>query len=339
MKYPKALEGDDLSQIDGETNLIISNLVSSLLPAGYRVEKIEGDASTRQYYLIKSNFNQFILMDSSQDPAAYHNFIKLADFLRGIGLRAPQIHSQDDENYMLIEESFGSQSLNKSLQAEPDREKELYDLTIQVLVKIHESEIPQGLVKTYDETMFLTGVETFLDWYAKRQITEEDFAQARAELLAVFTTLWGQLENFRNVLVLKDYMADNIFIMDDYEGLEKICLIDFQDAVLGSPAYDLVSLLDDARRDVSPELEAFAIERYLEYSDVEPDAFEIDYHILGIQNNLRIIGAFYRLKYRDDKEKYLQFIPRMWNYVNKNLNHPTLSAVKQWFKKYGNYFG
>jgi aminoglycoside/choline kinase family phosphotransferase len=130
------------------------------------------------------------------------------------------------------------------------------------------------------------------------------------------------------VTVLRDYHAENIMLLG---SLEAQGLLDFQDALVGHPAYDLVSLLQDARRDVSPEVEAAMFDRYVRAADVDADTFLADYARLGAQRNTKIVGIFVRLWKRDGKARYLDLIPRVWALLERDLAHPDLAPVAAWF--------
>jgi aminoglycoside/choline kinase family phosphotransferase len=110
-------------------------------------------------------------------------------------------------------------------------------------------------------------------------------------------------------------------------------LIDYQDALAGHPAYDLVSILQDARRDVSPELESKMLDHYASLTGVG-DEFRSHYALLGAQRNAKIIGIFTRLWKRDGKARYLDFLPRMWGLLERDLEHPELAPLKAWFDKH-----
>jgi aminoglycoside/choline kinase family phosphotransferase len=132
------------------------------------------------------------------------------------------------------------------------------------------------------------------------------------------------------VTVLRDYHAENIMLLG---SLRKQGLLDFQDALVGHRAYDLVSLLQDARRDVSPQLEAEMFDRYVRDSGIGADDFLADYARLGAQRNAKIVGIFVRLWRRDGKPRYLDMIPRVWAHLERDLSHPALAPVAAWFDR------
>jgi aminoglycoside/choline kinase family phosphotransferase len=140
------------------------------------------------------------------------------------------------------------------------------------------------------------------------------------------------------VLVLRDYHAENLMWLDERSGIARSGQLDFQDALAGSPAYDVVSLLEDARRDVPPPLAAAMIERYItgrkaRDASFDVEGFKLAAALLAAQRNTKIVGIFARLWKRDGKPRYTKFLPRMWGYLDRDLRHPKLAALKQWFDK------
>jgi hypothetical protein len=170
--------------------------------------------------------------------------------------------------------------------------------------------------------------DLFIDWYVPALgLTVDRDGWARA-----WDATLVPLLDHPPVTVLRDYHAENVMLRDDRDGLDALGLIDFQDALAGHPAYDLVSMLQDARRDVSPAIEAEMMARYLDVAEVKDRAgFEAAYAVLGAQRNAKIIGIFTRLWKRDGKPRYLSYQPRVWGYLERDLAHPALADVAAWF--------
>ena len=191
-------------------------------------------------------------------------------------------------------------------------------------MKLHQ--LPAGPFLDYSLSEYLREAKLFIDWYCTAQNLYVDAAG--------FTNAWERaladlLPRQRpGVTVLRDYHAENIMLIG---SLEKQGLLDFQDALVGHPAYDLVSLLQDARRDVSAELEAQMFDRYVQKTGVNVDRFLADYARLGAQRNAKIVGIFVRLWRRDGKPRYLDLIPRVWALLERDLAHPALAPVAAWF--------
>jgi N-acetylmuramate 1-kinase len=206
--------------------------------------------------------------------------------------------------------------------AAPERERALYAGVVDVLVDLHRHAPPQGL-KPHGIDAWLDEVRLFTDWYCPAVGLEVDsagFDAAWAEALAPVDAL-GQ-----TVTELRDFHAENVMLLPG----GRFGLLDFQDALIGHPAYDLVSMLQDARRDVPQHIEAEMRARYMAATGQGP-AFEAAYQALGAQRNTRILGVFTRLWKRDGKPHYRQFQPRMWGYVERNLAHPAMAPVADWF--------
>jgi aminoglycoside/choline kinase family phosphotransferase len=203
-----------------------------------------------------------------------------------------------------------------------EAERETYESAIDTLVRLHRS--PPGPFAPYDMATYQREAGLFTEWYCpamKLDVDAEGYRKAFEEVLAPMLP-----RQVPGVTVLRDYHAENIMLLDGgQQGL-----IDFQDALVGHPAYDLVSLLQDARRDVAPELERAMLDRYLAQVDAGAD-FEADYARLGAQRNAKIVGIFSRLWKRDGKPRYLAFVPRVWQAMERDLKHPALEPVAEWF--------
>lgn len=315
----------------------INRIETFLQKAGldiYSLREIPGDASKRNYFRVITSDKNYILMDSSEDLGSMPEFYKIANFLVNKGLSAPEIFEIDLERGFMLLEDFGVDSLNSYTAENPISEIDLYKSCVEALMHLHHAKTPNN-IPIFSDELLNKGVETFLDWYAKKHIKTSEFEAAKAELLQIFTNLYPNLRKLKPVVVLRDYMADNIFYLPKRKGYKAVGIIDFQDAAIGNPAYDLVSLLEDARRDVSDYARTAAYHHYL---SIMPEMniidFEKSYHILSAQRNLRIIGAFYRLIEFYNKPKYAKYMPRVWGHIIGNLEHPDIAEVKSWFIKY-----
>jgi hypothetical protein len=188
---------------------------------------------------------------------------------------------------------------------------------------------------TYDAVALKAGADLFVEWTPKLKPELNFDAAARA----VWDELWSDIaargEAGATVMAHRDFHAENLIWLADRKGAARVGMIDFQDALLAHPAWDLHSLLQDARRDVSPDLEAEALERYFHHwPDLDREAFMADYAALAALNEARILGVFARLVVRDGKPRYLEFMPRMWRQLERNLANPALVGVKAWFDRY-----
>jgi len=299
------------------------------------VKQIAGDASFRKYFRVfKPDGSTLIVMDAPPEHEKLEPFIKIDHILIENKFLAPEILAIDLDNGFLLLEDFGDVSFNQALKNLSgtkliERELELYQGAVDVLVDLHQIQnLPKDIVP-YDETLLLREVMLFIDWYLP-YIVQRPATNAEAQKFRnLWCDLFKKLSNDKK-LVLRDYHADNLFVVGN-----KVGLLDFQDAVLGSRAYDLVSLLEDARRDVSPEVVAKMIKDYLQKSNYNKEQFLTDYQILSLQRNIKIIGIFARLAIRDHKKNYLNFLPRMFEYVILRLRDDLFKDLKILFESFG----
>jgi len=290
---------------------------------GAAIEPLAGDASFRRYFRIRNGEKTAMLMDApppQEDPAP---FLRAAKWLDANGMRAPLILAEDTDRGLVLLEDFGEVRMRDYLDQWGDDEREIYRAAVDALAALHR--LPPGPFLDYSLSEYMREARLFTEWYCPAQGLEVDNAGFGA---AWETALCGMLPRQRpGVTVLRDYHAENIMLLG---SLEKQGLLDFQDALIGHPAYDLVSLLQDARRDVPAELEAEMFDHYVKISGQSAD-FLADYAILGAQRNTKIVGIFVRLWKRDGKPRYLDLIPRVWALLERDLAHPALAPVARWF--------
>jgi aminoglycoside/choline kinase family phosphotransferase len=254
-------------------------------------------------------------------------FIAVAEWLIGRGLSAPEIIARDLEKGLLLLGDFGSIRLRETLDTDPQRERELYELATDVLVELHQHPPMDGL-KPHGLDQWLEELKLFTDWYCPAVGADVD--------VETYQDAWRQvLEPVANdglgpVTVLRDYHAENIMLVEGRDGVAHFGLLDFQDALAGHPAYDLASVLEDARRDVSPSVEQAMIDRYIAATG-HGASLERAYWALAAQRNTRILGVFTRLWKRDNKPGYRRFQPRMWGLLERDLAQPHLKPIRDWF--------
>ena len=284
------------------------------------IESVAGDASFRRYFRVRDGDRAAILMDAPPPHEDPRPFIDMARWLGERGFRAPTIHAEDLSRGLVLIEDFGDVRMRETVDAEPAREDALYAEAIDLLVALRAH--PAAAVAPYDRATCQREAGLLTEWYCPAIGLEVDDA---GYALAWDAVLEG-IDSVRDVTVLRDYHAENIMLLDD----GALGLLDFQDALAGHPAYDLVSLLQDARRDVPEPVEANMLARY-KAATGEGDAFEAAYHVLGAQRNAKIVGIFTRLWKRDGKPRYPTLCPRVWGYLERDLAHPALGPVKAWF--------
>lgn len=278
---------------------------------------LAGDASARRYTRLVRTGGTAILMEDTEGDVAL--FARLARHLCKLGLSAPRILSEDSAAGLLLIEDLGDGLLARLSDA-PETERALYGVATEALVALHRAPPPEGLpVATPDR---LTGmIDLAFQHYAVAPALQK---QAQAALRPI-------LESYAlpaDVMILRDYHAENILHLPDRRGAAAAGLLDFQDALTGHRAYDLVSLLEDARRDVSETTRAACIAHYLHATRLEPEAFAASLAVLGFQRNLRILGIFARLAKEMGKPHYLSLIPRVWRHLARDLAHPVLAPLR-----------
>jgi len=283
---------------------------------------LAGDASNRRYdRLTRPTGETAIFMDAPPDRGEdVQPFVRIANHLKSVDLSAPEIFHQDVDAGFLLIEDLGDTLFARMMAADPTSEEMLYRAATDLLIELHAA-APLDL-PLCDATWLTDMTEPAFEWYAQGQ-TNDVISQFRD----VFYPLAEQLDTVEKVVILRDFHAENLLWLPDRNGTAKVGVLDFQDALLGHPAYDLVSILQDARRNVSRELEASMIIYYLDKSGAQEAEFRAAYALLGAQRNLRILGIFARLCLRDGKAHYVDFIPRVWAYIMRNLAHPSLASL------------
>lgn len=338
--------------------------------AGADQRPLSGDASTRRYMRLVKNGSSALLMDAppKAESAACppdageaerlklgynavarlagpdsRRFAAFAETLISLGLRAPRIYAADFGEGLLVIEDLGDDLFARAIEGGA-RELPLYEAAIDVLGALHAAPAPRALGRNatevallaYDRLAYKAEVDLAIEWLFPLLEGRPLPADARAEWDAHWGAALARLSEVSRVIVLRDYHAENLFWLPEDRGLARVGLIDFQDGLKGSPAYDLVSLVEDARRDVSPTLADAMIARYIAAARArdgrfDADAFRAEAALLGAQRNSKILGIFARLWKRDGKPGYLKLLPRVWRYVERDLRNPQLAELRRWF--------
>ena len=291
--------------------------------SGAVIEPLPGDASFRRYFRLRRGDQTAMLMDApppNEDPAP---FLRAAKWLDANGMRAPVILAEDAARGLVLLEDFGEVRMRDYLDEWPADEREVYRGAVAALADLHR--LPPGPFLDYSLTEYQREARLFVEWFCPARGLDVDGAGWTAAWEDVLAPLLPRQRP--GVTVLRDYHVENIMLLG---SLGKQGLLDFQDALVGHPAYDLVSLLQDARRDVSPDLEAEMFDHYRALTGAGDD-FLADYARLGAQRNAKIVGIFVRLCQRDGKPRYLSLIPRVWALMERDLAHPALAPVARWF--------
>ena len=304
--------------------------------AGSEPAMLAGDASFRRYYRLDDGGRRAVLMDAPPPKEDVVPYLLVARTLRGLGLSAPEIYTEDRTHGFLLIEDFGDDTYTRLLGAGAD-ENALYALAIDTMVALQQAVAARGLpsLPAYDEERLLTEAALLVDWYAPAVLGAPLPAEARADYLALWRALLPLAERPGPTLVLRDYHVDNLMLLPGRDGVRRCGLLDFQDAVIGPASYDFVSLLQDARRDVPAALRDAMTERYLAaFPDLDSEEFARSAAIMAAQRNCKIVGLFTRLWRRDDKPGYLAHIARVWRLLEQGLGEPVLRPLAAWLDCY-----
>jgi len=313
-----------------------------LAAAGWRgaVRRLlAADASFRHYQRIALDGRTAVLMVAPPDKEPVGPFLAVQRRLVALGLSAPRLLAADEPGGLLLLEDLGDRTFTRAL-AEGVDERRLYELATDLLVQLHERWQPAeaaGLAP-YDEAALLREVLLLVEWYLPAVTGRPTPAAVREAFVEAWRQTLAGVAGQRQTLVLRDYHVDNLMLLPGRQGIAACGLLDFQDALLGAAAYDLVSLLEDARRDIAPDLAAAMLARYLAArpgfaAGSGRDSLLADYAVLGLQRSTKIVGIFTRLDRRDGKPVYLEHLPRLWRLIDRGLQHPALVPVARWFER------
>ncbi|MBT6277241.1 MAG: phosphotransferase [Chromatiales bacterium] len=298
------------------------------------VTPLPADASFRRYFRLQKNGTTRLLMDAPP-PEDVHPFVLVGEHLRKGGLSAPRIDHADQAAGFLLLEDFGDATFTNLL-AHGKSERQLLEMAVDTLVHLHEwpgaTDIP---LPPYDTETLLREAALFPDWFMLHRRNRACSAPAREAYIAAWRGVFDALPPVTPMLVLRDYHVDNLMLLDGREGVDACGLLDFQDALIGPAAYDLVSLLEDARRAIDAELKAHLFSRYVaSTSTSNPELLDAYCAVLGAQRHAKVAGIFVRLSVRDGKPHYLKHIPHVLAMLADRLAHPLLAEVRQWFARH-----
>ncbi|MDF1687450.1 MAG: phosphotransferase [Parvibaculaceae bacterium] len=327
---------------------------------------LAGDASTRRYERLKLGTQEAVLMDAPNQPdgpllpeynkpysaiahlaETTHPFVAVGAFLQAQGLSAPKLIAHDVDNGLLLLENLGDRLYGTAI----DRNEgfgtatleDIYRAALDALLVLHTAGTPGPLplpdgstydVPAYDEEAMAIETELLPEWYIPAKSGASLSPQDRVAYSALWQDLFPKAACGTPVMVIRDYHSPNLLWLPEREGAARVGMVDYQDAQCGSRAYDVMSLLQDARKDVSPERENEMLAYYCAQAKADPSFDEVEfrtsYAILGAQRNAKIMGIFVRLWQRDGKPAYLAHLPRVSNYMERNLKHPILAPLKNW---------
>jgi aminoglycoside/choline kinase family phosphotransferase len=328
----------DASTRSYERLVLLSGATLMLMDAPPRAESAVCDPAWSEAERRKAGWNAMARLAGGRIDA----FVTTAAFLRAQGLSAPKVEAFDAVHGLAVIEDFGEGVFARLIEQGQD-EGELYLAAMDAQARLHQAAPPtvltaEGLswpLLRYDAVALKAGADTFIEWQPRLN-PDLDFGK---EALAEWDQLWTEIarrgEAGASVFTHRDFHAENLLWLPERSGAARVGMIDFQDAVLAHPSWDLHSLLQDARRDVPPELERAALDRYFgRRPELDREAFMADYAALATLNEARILGVFARLIARDGKPRYRQFMPRLWGHLQRNLQNPALADLKRWFDRH-----
>jgi tRNA threonylcarbamoyl adenosine modification protein YjeE len=333
---------------------------------GASLAYLQGDASTRRYARLSGPAGAAILMDWPRQPDGppirdglpysriahlaedVRPFVAIADHLAAAGFSTPRLLAHDIAHGLLVIEDLGNGVFGELVRAAPERQPALWRAATEVLAALAAIPVPPELpvrgggvhvLPAYDSAAMAIEVELLLDWYWPAVRGGEPPREARAAFADLWSEVFRALADAPSAWVLRDYHSPNLLWCPRRDGLARVGIIDFQDAMRGPAAYDLVSLLQDARIDVPAALEAELLARYGALAAARTPAFDADafaftYAALGAQRATKILGIFARLWRRDGKPQYLRHLPRVWGYLERNLAHPLLRDLAAWYDQH-----
>ena len=298
--------------------------------AGAERTPLAGDASFRRYQRLAAEGRRAVLMVAPPDKEDTRPFVAVARHLVGRGFSAPAVLAADADAGLVLLEDLGDALYSRVLDGGGDEEA-MYAAAVDVLVEL-QRDPPAGLdVPPYDDARLHGEADLLVDWYLPAMTGEATSEAVRSAYTAAWNEVFPLARAVPEALVLRDYHADNLMWLPERPGNRRVGLLDFQDAVVGPVAYDLVSLLEDARRDIAAATVETMRARYLaRRADLDRDTFAAAYAVLGAQRNCKIIGIFTRLWRRDGKPAYLDLLPRVWGHLARDLAHPGLAPVGRW---------
>jgi hypothetical protein len=298
---------------------------------------LSADASQRRYFRVADRGASWIVMDAPPPREDIRPFVAVGRHLHALGFSVPEILAEDPANGFLLLEDFGDDTYARVMALRPapagGDEASLYALATDVLVTLHDlgsRALMPGLVPYTGEAL-VEAAMLLPDWYLPavegRAATSDDLGSWRA----AWRDALAAMPVAPDTLLLRDYHQDNLMWLRDRRGIRACGLLDFQDALRGHPAYDLASLIEDARRDIDPALRAAMLDRYIAGAGVrDRAAFAAAFAIQAAQRHARIIGLFVRLLKRDGKAAYLTHLPRVWRLFEQSLAHEALTPLRRW---------
>ncbi len=310
-------------------------------------QEIAADASFRRYVRVWCDETpadgSAILMDAPPKFEKVQPFLSVRQYFEDMGYNVPKLIAEDEGQGFLLLSDLGDASFSRQILQKPDCEAELYHSAIDVLSRLYADGTGKLRVvnldnvlelPVYDAVLLLQESLLLCEWLLPALVAEDRLAIATQEFKDILSDIIDKQDLTPQNVVHRDFHADNLFWVKGGEGQHQVGMIDFQDAVLGRAAYDMVSLLEDARRDVSSAVVRSSINRYIAATGQNMAGFVNEYAFYGMQRNAKILGIFARLYMRDGKDSYLSYIPRVWQWFLYDLENSELAKMKQWQEKF-----
>ena len=301
---------------------------------GLTVTALPQDASTRSYGRVTHpEFGACLVLSDMPEASHFRNYLTIAPHLRGMGLSAPRIYATDSALGFALIEDFGLTTYARELAGGAD-EGSLYDLATDVLIRLHGRPEATGIaLPPYDMDLLLTEASRFTEWCLPA-LGHTLGADDLAEHEALWRDALAEVAGRRDVMVMRDFHIDNLMLLAGREGPARCGLLDFQDGLIGAAAYDLVSLTQDARRDVPRGIEARVLERYLAARpETDRATLMADFWRLGAQRHAKVAGLFHRLNRRDGKPGYLKHVPRVLGLLERALREGGLTGIAEFYDR------
>ena len=311
-----------------------NKLINFINLCGYKedeLHEIKNDASFRNYYRLINH--DLLIMDADPKKGeSVTNFKKINEILRSLDLSVPDIISVDEVNGFMLLEDFGKKSFTNILNI--DNEKDLFKRAVNLLSeinkKIHKNKTILNNLKKYSLEVLLEESNLFILWYMQKHMKIDIDDRSKKDFLEILKDVYKVVSPKEDTLVLRDYHVDNLFYLNKRNYIQSVGIIDFQDALCGSTSYDLISILEDVRRPISSELTEEMIDFYIEETSENREQTYLETNFFSIQRNLKIIGIFCRLNYRDNKNHYLHMLPRSFKFIQKHIKKDPFSELNKW---------
>ena len=310
-----------------DENTIRSFLIRNKI-SNYKLEQIRSDASFREYYRVLGK--NLLIMHAPKDKGeSLVNFEKINKVLSSINLSVSKIYDADYQNDLLLIEDFGNDIFSTKLNH--NNEKDLYEKAINLLSIIHNnSDLEVQNLKKYNFEILLNESQLFIEWYLEKHLKLNLNNSEKNEFQNILERQFNSLTLKQNSLVLRDFHVDNLIYLDDRDGINQLGLIDYQDALVGSSVYDFTSLIEDVRHPIQDDLKNSLVETFSKLISVDQNELKRGISFYSIQRNLKIVGIFSRLKYRDDKKNYFPMIEVAWGFIKNHLKNNEYKDLNNW---------